>query len=164
MVRDGWLQGPATDMGGGLSLSLIAPVTRSGVVTLGAWPGLGSDHSSDRRRLNPCQDSRSRWSARSEARTYDLDRDLAGLHNASAGGMGRLRDLARHRWRCGELPRRSAAGVSARRRRRGPLGPKSGRRRPAWHGFPLAASQLRAGTAPPCRQRLPRAALSRCGD
>jgi hypothetical protein len=35
-------------------------------------------------------------------------------------------------------------GLSARRRRRGPKGPKEGSRRPACHG-PLVASQLRAG-------------------
>jgi hypothetical protein len=37
--------------------------------------------------------------------------------------------------------------VSARRRRRGPLGPKSGSRRPAHHGVPRAASRV-TGSAP----------------
>jgi len=49
---------------------------------------------------------------------------------------GRLRDPARHRWRNGGLPVRSAAGVSARRRRRGPPGPKEGSQRPARHDSP----------------------------
>ena len=34
-----------------------------------------------------------------------------------------------------------------------PEGPKEGSRRPARHGFPRAAHQLRAGAAPPCGQR-----------
>jgi hypothetical protein len=111
--------------------------------------------------LNPCQDSRSRWSAHSAARTCDLDRDLAGLHNAGAGGMARsvtLHATADVAASCRAIFR----GVSARQRRRGPRGPKEGGQRPGASRLPVAVSQLRADVAPPCSLWFPHAALSRC--
>ena len=59
-------------------------------------------------------------------------------------------------------PSGGPAGVSPRRRRRGPLGPKEGSRRPAPR-FPLEADQLRADAAPRSSRRFTRAELSRCG-
>jgi hypothetical protein len=51
--------------------------------------------------------------------------------------------------RCGANPRSELWGQDARRRRRGPAGPKSGRRRLARHGSLVTLSQdagMRAGT------------------
>ena len=74
--------------------------------------------------------------------------------------MTRLRDPPRHRSRCGDLPVLSAAGgvradADVARRAKGRQSAPGAAR------LPLAASQLRASTAPPCSQRFSRVALSR---
>jgi hypothetical protein len=132
-------------------------------------PALGPCHPRDRRRLNPCQDSDARVpkASRSDASVASaLAADLAGLHNADAGGMARLRDPARHRWRCGELPVRSGRGGESAQAPTWPEGPKEGSRRPARRGSPVVASQLRATPAPPAvsgclARRYPGAVASR---
>jgi hypothetical protein len=116
--------------------------------------------------VNPCQDSAARVpkASRSDASVASaLAADLAGLHDTGAGGMARRRDPRASADVAASCPSGGPAGVSARRRRRGPPGPKEGSRRPARHGFPLEADQLRADAAPRSNQPLTRASLSRCG-
>ena len=80
---------------------------------LQARPEFGPCHPSDWRPVNPCQDSAARVpkASRSDASVASaLAADLAGLHDAGAGGMACLRDSARHCRCCGELPERWLAG------------------------------------------------------
>jgi len=123
------------------------------------WVALRSGHPSDRRPLNPCQDSGARvpLGSHSDASAASaLARDLAGLQDAGAGGMAPLQAAPPMTWR--RAARAVGRGVEFASAPTWPGGPKEGSRRPARHGS-LAASQLRAELAPLHSQRRCRAAL-----
>ncbi len=102
----------------------------AGLTRLHCW------HPSDRRQLEPGKITRRSGRRPSRVTRSALARDLARLHTGAPGGwpllqFARLALIVAALSRCGG-PR----GRLARRRRRGPAGPKSGRRRPGAQRFP----------------------------
>ncbi len=97
-----------------------------------------------------------------------LDHDLARLHDRAPEGWPTLASRTPRadssRWPARAVGR---GDYSARRRRRGPVGPKSGRRRPAHHGSPIRSwpvtggSRAAPGTQRDLARRNPRSAASR---